>query len=40
MAKPSISKNAVLNVLISVLSLAFPLITYPYAARILRLHAI
>ena len=40
MAKPSISKNAVLNVLRSVLSLAFPLITYPYAARILRLQAI
>ena len=35
----SVSKNAFLNVLRSVFSLAFPLITYPYATRVLRLTA-
>jgi O-antigen/teichoic acid export membrane protein len=34
-AMPSIKKNIFYNVLLSVMSLIFPLITYPYVARIL-----
>ena len=40
MEKKSIKKNATLNIIKTVFSLVFPLITYPYALRVLQIEKI
>lgn len=40
MKEKSIKLNAVLNVMKTVLSLVFPLITFPYITRVLQVNAI
>lgn len=38
--KKSVTRNAILNIIKTVMSLAFPLITFPYSARVLGLTAV
>ncbi len=40
MEKKSIKKNATLNIIKTIFSLVFPLITYPYALRVLQIEQI
>ena len=39
-SRKSLGKNAALNTFKTILSVIFPLITYPYAARVLRVENI